>query len=671
MRMPWLALMVACLLCWSAVLSPAIAQTLRGEVQSGRHDGFDRIVISLDRRPGWRIDEETGSSLIFEADALDLDVGALYARIGRDRITALDIDGAALRFTLGCACRIRAFDLGDRRVVVEVIDDGAPRTEVTATQPVTAPDPLGAAPVSPGYLPTALGILPAADRLFLDLSPPDRALDIARPDVPPPSEADPLPQLAAAVPGSEEEAPALSAFEGRSARDIEMLSEALGTASARGIADASSIIDEIDTILSGTPNRPGLSVRSVFDSGAADSTRIISADSGCQPRDLHDLAAWYEEEPSTLGGARAAVIDDRHRFVAEEIHRLSRFYLTRGFGSEARQLQGHLPEEARQPTYLAIADILDTGSTRSTAFEGQLLCPGGAALWAVFAADFKPHELAGGNPAILRAFSTLPAAVRLQLGQELSARLRQAGRSDDAEVVENAVARTGSVGTGDYRHAASRLGIGGRDTAVAIAELEAMIRSTDANAGQALVALFEHAATTGAVPDPHWVEHAEPLIRANRGNPTSARLRVLWLRGLIDSDMFTEARDAYHMHRAALSDSERGGVLNTLVAAASERASDAQFLEIAALLQVKGDIGALALGTQAAFRERLTLIGAEERDAGLSLAALPPAPPAPERGIADPSAAETPDAIARPREMLETISARREEIAASLGAIDF
>lgn len=658
----------------------AMSQTVEGSISSGQHETFSRLVLTFQTRPAWELREGPSPELVFDAAEIDLDTSDAFSRIDRSRIADVEVSSGTLRLRLACECDARAFELGERRIVLDIVD-AAPDDE-TAVEMAT--DPSGVAdgpdrfsPVQIGYLPAALGLLPRPDRRFGSSSPsdaPPRLVAPAAPEAPNPDI--PLGELDRKRADMRASTGGPITFRaGRSRRDIELLSEALATASARGITDAPGLIDEIDRTFQTAEGRPGLSVRSVFDLGAADNVRVASADAICQPRHLHDIAAWEADDDLTLGALRASVVDEKARLVPSQIHRLTQYYLTRGFGAEAERLQSYLDAADRRPAYLALAEILDHGSTASDVFKDQFLCPNGAALWAVFSDDLRLSDLAGGNPAILRTFSALPPALRLQLGQELSDRLRKAGRLDDAGVVLNAVARTGSRGLPDYRQAASQLGLGGRETQLAIERLERMVKSTDATAGEALVALLEYAGSSQEKPKAVWIENAEPLIRANRGNQTSERLRTLWLHGLIDTGEFAAARDAYYVHREDLGRTDRQAVRASLATSVSEAGSDADVLEIVALLALDAEDFDLGPSATARLSERLVGMGADGDVFGLSPSRLP-------IGVAERDKPVRPqgvdfrdetqiDPLLMPRSLLDSVAERKDEITRALERLEF
>lgn len=591
----------------SAVVVPQTCSAVEAAIRSGEHAEFSRFVISFDDLPEWSLAQTEGElRLRFDVGHLDVDLSRVFEKVPRTRVSNMRIEGDSLVFDLNCACAADAVRFGSDSLIVDVAN-GPPIPD--RADPLNPNLPLS---VPTGYLPTALGIQTLDTRFELPKAVADVAVP-ARPSKPPSPSAEerarrPLDAADKVEPFAVPSVPRLPPGLSLGALGLGYLAEALSDAAALGIADSSPAPET----LSREPDLsdiPGLSVRTVFDEVTAPGTVPSIRDTSCIADSRLDLTAWSREHPDGPGRIRGRLHDEKGRVVAQSIAELSRFYVSRGFGAEARSAQMNLPEDVRDAVILAIAEIVDNGETDIDVFAKQINCSNAAALWSAMSGPIDPTEIGAGNPAILRTFSSLPPSIRLQIGHRLSDRLREVGLSKDASVVLNSVARSGDLGAPDYRLAASRIGLGGSDTRDAIARLETLVESTNPTAAKALLALFEHAETENVEPRPSWIDNAESLVRASRGDPDAERLRILWLRGLVGASRFQTARDAVFRHRRHLDAADRAALQTELIAKAAESADDATLLELLILVEGEGSIARLAPPARAQLGERLAVLG--------------------------------------------------------------
>ena len=99
------------------------AQTVA--VRSGVHDGFDRLVLDMPGRRPWHVvTRENGASVIFDGAALRFELGAVFDRIGRQRLRAISSSagGGRLDLAFACACRIESFWHAGAMLVIDIFD---------------------------------------------------------------------------------------------------------------------------------------------------------------------------------------------------------------------------------------------------------------------------------------------------------------------------------------------------------------------------------------------------------------------------------------------------------------------------------------------------------------------------------------------------------------------
>jgi hypothetical protein len=202
-----------------------------------------------------------------------------------------------------------------------------------------------------------------------------------------------------------------------------------------------------------------------------------------------------------------------------------------------------------------------------------------------------------------------------------------------------------------------------------------MVTSTDATAGEALVALLDYARSSNQMPKAAWIDNAEPLIRANRGNQTSERLRTLWLRGLIDIGEFAAARDAYYTHREDLGLTDRQVVRASLATSVAEAGSDADVLEIVALLGLDSEEFDLAASATESLSERLVDMGASGEIFDLSPSRVSTGEPDRDatiraQGVDFREEAQI-DPLLMPRSLLETVAERKDAITRALERLEY
>lgn len=137
-----------------ALAGPLSAETITA--QSGEHDGFSRLVMRIPDGTDWSLTQDgRNATLNLGASDAVYDTSRVYSRIPRKRIAGLrqTAPGQPLRLDLGCDCSVRAYQLSNGYLVIDVRDGAA--NGLSASYGTLAPalplNPLGQLITSNGY----------------------------------------------------------------------------------------------------------------------------------------------------------------------------------------------------------------------------------------------------------------------------------------------------------------------------------------------------------------------------------------------------------------------------------------------------------------------------------------------------------------------------------------
>ncbi|MFO1203548.1 MAG: hypothetical protein U1E58_13020 [Tabrizicola sp.] len=409
--------MIRALLVLLATLLPASAETAR--VLSGEHGDFTRLVIELPAGESWTVGRTPGGyAFAANSDAQPaFETGSVWQRIGRTRLTALEVDPetGALQLTLGCDCHIFPFEYQPGIVVLDITPGPAP--EASAFE---------AAFVPPGQT---------------EASPKEKTatasydwLATAKTATPPAPQ--PLPLESGGV-------------------SLQPLRDQLLEQIARGAADG-----VVDMELPGKPklvagpegDAPWSNVRLGEEAGL-----IVTQPNGLipEPRPDAHCAAPEELDLSTWGGDKPPhdLLAEAHNDLFQEfdvpddeavLHSV-RLLLYLGFGAEARQtadILGTSADAGPLPLYRSMAFLIDGDSDPQTPFAGMLECEGPAALWAALAHDRLPPGPGVNRDAILQAFQALPPHLKRQLGPGLAEKFLALDDVEAARIIRDGLKRT-------------------------------------------------------------------------------------------------------------------------------------------------------------------------------------------------------------------------------------
>ncbi|TCP61181.1 hypothetical protein EV663_106129 [Rhodovulum bhavnagarense] len=543
-------LLLALILLVFPVLAPA--QTV--PVRSGEHPGFTRLVFETPDQTSWVLGRGAeGYELQLEKEGLRIDLARVFDKIGRTRLSAVSLDAPGrIGLSVRDGVHAHAFDLRAGVLVVDIRDGSPP-----AGSPFELPFKTGSGK-APG---------PALSPLPLLLAP---------------RQPDPfVAGLLAPRPGKIR-LPALR-------RD---LFQQVGRAASQGLVGplAPALRDGDESV--GGPGAgmadhdadppANMTVRTSIDRGLAGAVAKKSRSGvgpACWPDAALDVAAWQgDQSPAALiAQHRGALFDGRDRTRPGAAEQLAQAYLALGFGAEAarvlEQFGSDVPEAA---LWRQMAAILDDGqAAEPMVFEGQLACPGAAAMWAALAWPALPPAMPRDTAAIRRGFSALPPHLRHRLGPPLAQRFLAIGDMTTARAIGDATLR-GKFAPGDprLRILEARLALDHAETAQSEETVTAIADSGAVDAAEALALSLDrriHAETAPLAAD---ILAAESLGFELRGTPMGDRLRGL---AILGHGLHGAFPTAFANFQAAPPD-DAGEIADALTARLAGHGSDADIL---------------------------------------------------------------------------------------------
>ena len=616
-----------------AVAPAAIAQT---RIQSGEHAGFSRLALIFEERTAWRAERADGGyRLRFTPNPGPIDLSRVFDLIPRDRIENVrqDPEDGSLFIASTCDCHLDVFEAGRRILAIDIKDGADPEERGRRASSLGTPQadgsPRRAALGGPGAPPPPVFITPPAS-------------PFAGAETEPTGRSPGAPGTAtdgAAAPGPSGPAIAVTArgaLERRLRDDLRRAAEAglvdladeplapSGTDDGRQTGPlekpARPSRAEPETRIAGPPPiteapapdasgpQRNIALRTAFDRSASPSS---GADDlrPCPPegRFAFFVDAAPQQVLASLPTLRAGLVDATDALDPEGGRRLVEAYLSLGFGAEAAALAAQTPMPDRPAAiYRSLARILDRGRDAATGiWSGLQRCPSPAALWSVLG-----HVPAEGDPpvdagALQLAYFELPAHLRIQIGAELAARLRDLGLAGAAAAVErNRAALLQPAASHADRRAESRdpsptdRAGGASLPASGLGE-----RRVDALIDRALARMRQR-----RLPAADDIALAEALVREHAGTERGAQLRDLVALGrLAAGEHEAVVETLLRPDRADLTEWREG--LDRAVAATVAAKSDADLLALA-LHPRGGDLFALLPAARSAeAAERLTQAG--------------------------------------------------------------
>lgn len=503
-----------------SLAAPAIAQTV--PVRSGAHDGFDRLVIDLPRRLGYRIEPRQGGAvLVFDTQDLRFDLSTVFTRIDRARLGALAAPGGQtrLRLDLACDCALRSFWHGDAMLVIDIADPPPPAPRPAALPALTAPSPATEA------LATRL------DPALAQHAPADLA-----PRAPPPPDLDRMRSVLvwqlgrAASQGLVTAAP--------EARQLHRVAPPPTTpAPAPLTADTPPAVPENPIALRAQTSMD----RDVM--GRRAPAAPSRADPTCPAPELLDVPAWGDPDglPTGMGRLYRALYGEFDAINPPAAQDLARLYIHLGFGAEARQILSLVDAESAGIRLLQdLAHLVDQEPlTENAALREATDCGEPTVFWALLARGPIDAALTFDHAALQRSFAALPEGLRRALGPGLVRHLVAVGHVDTADQLQRMIDRVAVPGEAATALARADLAAHGAEPdPAALAEVS---RSNSSHAAEALALAIESALVRGAPVTVDQAQLAGAYALELRDTSLGDRLAVAHVAALAAAGAFDEA----------------------------------------------------------------------------------------------------------------------------------
>ncbi len=592
-------------------------------VRSGDHPTFTRLVLTMPVGTDWTLGQlGDGYGLRLGIADTTFDLGAVFARISRDRIADLSAADGTLRIGLACECHATAFLWQPGKLVVDVVAGPAPderfaallddvpadaAAEPTSTAdfpvvfatPQNPPEPAETAPTAP------------ADLTDLERNLVESVARAASQGLLEPAVAASTAQVADHPQSGAPDDPADDTHAIATLDQTDMSPE---TAS-QGIATNPDPADAIAAALRGVP---GITSQTSIDRdrpATPPAATLLTADA-CLPDSAVAVADWADDR------AFAAQIAERHAALTEEFdlipagaaEALAKTYIHFGFGREALQALGLDGVRSQERNILAaMAALVDGDPDPQRLFADQLGCATDAAFWALLDRGTDSGNEIIDTGRIRRTYLSLPPPLAGHLGTRMAEIFASRGDAEAAGMLLDSAATALTTRPTDSVETAAEVAVLRGDEDAAIHQLTAMANDDARTTPTALLRLFALAATKDRPVDDGLMALADAMRFEHRGDSLATDLGLAQVAALIASDRFDDASGLTDDIAPQLDHGRLRDLHVAQAVALTGGASDATFLRIV-LAGLPADIGADAENAVAA---RLLSLGFADRAAAL------------------------------------------------------
>jgi hypothetical protein len=501
-----------CILVWLA--SPAWGQTIA--VESGEHEGYSRLVLPLPEGAEWQMGRSAGGyELALTGNDLRFDVSRVFDLIPKTRLTGIFADPVTghLRMAISCLCHALPFQLDARTLVIDLRDGPAPPgSSFELALDGSKPAPLLA----------AVSQRPRARPAVSDEG--GQGYDwLALPKPP-----------AVSVPGPD----ATTGPMGARNPDFGPLRETLIRQLSRGAADGviQLALPEAHGDAPPAPTAAQMRVTTLPGSavhGERSPAGALQPDGvPCLSDIALDLAAWGDDSDvaTQIAKRRQALVGEFDKPDQAVVAAFVRLQLYLGFGAEAEQtIAAFSVSDADVGAWISLARIMDGRTPGENSFAGMAGCDTAASLWAVLsAADDVP--IGDFNvAAVKRAFSALPAHLRLQLAPKLSERALAIGQDELAFSVTQAARRSATItDAGAEALLQARMDMADGHLAEVSTAMEALLAAGGPSSAEALILLVDARVALAEPLAPEIPDVAAAMLREHAGTELEPDLRQAW-----------------------------------------------------------------------------------------------------------------------------------------------
>ena len=511
---------------WFVWAASALAAPV--QVKAGEHSGFTRLVIDYGKAVQWQVGRtDDGYELRVEGAQPDYDFTDSFKIIGTSRLVSLwaDPGTGVMRIGVACACHAIPFEFRSGIIVMDLRNGPPPKgssfEESLPTLPVKAPQPEAPAPKTNG---------PAYDWRQDAIAKLSGLSLIAAPNPAAPEELKPSPldtlrstligQISqGASQGLIEIAP-LRRSKPESAKTHHSPKPQAELRKPTVLpADA-----EFSAVRSGLGELPAISISK----GAPQHQNLGSKGENCTKAEDLDIAAWRGEASVSDEMQRATqdIIGEFDHVDVTALTKAVQFYLSVGFGAEAKQLLKAFPSDLPQvPMWQALANLVDGRAEPQGFFRGQMGCGSPAALWAILENDQIVKGDFIDKGAAYLAFSDLPVDLRRSLGATLAERFLKIGDDATATKFRAAILRAPGEAGPDVGLMDAAIDMHAGQIAAAEQKLQKIIDDPGPSSGDALVALIEAKVAQNLPVDQGFVDILEAMVQERDSTAQSAPTR--------------------------------------------------------------------------------------------------------------------------------------------------
>lgn len=523
--------MIKIALClWLAWVTLAFAAPV--PVKTGEHNGFTRLVIDYDEAVEWQVGRtDDGYELRVEGEQPEYDFTDSFKIIGTSRLVSLwaDQDSGSLRIGVACQCHAIPFEFREGIVVIDLRNGPPPKgslfeDRLPDLQPqAPLPDPVPARAAGPRYdwqLDTIAKLsgrqlMPAAQTTQPELVSPT-ALDALRDTL--------IGQISE---GASQGLIKIAPLKLRKPEGI-----GLDSPSNPEIDQDAQLQDEtkpvIDTAVSALRSSlrelPAISISK----GEADHQNLGAKGETCLEAEALDFTAWRGDAPVADEMQRATqnIIGEFDLVDPKALTSAVQFYLSLGFGAEAKQLLKAFPSELPQvPMWQALADLVDGEAEPQAYFRGQMGCDTPAALWAIL----ENRKVSKGDfvnrDAAYLAFSDLPIDLRRALGPSLTDRFLAMGDDVSVTRIRAAILRAPGEASPELTLMDASIDMHDGDPAAAEQKLQDMVNTPGPSSDDALVALIEAKVAQNLPVDKVLVDTLQSMVNERDNTAQAAPTR--------------------------------------------------------------------------------------------------------------------------------------------------
>lgn len=564
-------------------LSATKLSAQQATVRSGEHESFSRVVIHLEKRVPWTIDEDgEAPKILFKSAPIDIDVSSALDRLSSGRISAIvPLEAkAGLEIELNCDCELRTFWHGRAMLVIDVHDSRRSFPYYNEGPQSTADTPISTSvlPLSP----------PEAGHSFFT---PEQKTAVTLTSKQLRSDLFSMPEESAKMHGERIEQARLSIENGLSrAKTLGLVQP--GTEARKGkekLKSANRVgFDNIKQAREPTtPVHPQINLGAYTSADPKimeNAKRSLQNADGepCLENTFLDVGTWgtgasFVEQ---IGTARRTLIDESDDFSHGSPLDSARLYLFFGFGAEAAQIIESAKVEGRAADVaLAMAQLMDLERTEIGIFEHQMGCPTDVALWSTLSTGVIEQNHLPNIDAILRALNGYPNHLKSLLGPRVARILAAGNRASAAARVLRLLDRQPDSKSAQENLANAEVDSSSSHNKSVDHELKAVIEANSEASPEALILRIDNWLQAGEPVPLEMAELAGAYAKEQRGTKIGSELTRTYIKSLSAAGLYDLAFEKLNAERQPHGDVKFQRMADTVASYLVEKADDLTFLK--------------------------------------------------------------------------------------------